>query len=116
MAAPPSLIPGTIPVTIRPLRSALANGITTPSRLANQAIANSNQNPGHNTYLWQDPQWTRAEAARIEALPHSAAGPFGDGRDTLWGLPVSVKDCFDLAGAPTSCGVQFYCVLSGIAA
>ena len=45
----------------------------------------------------------------------SEGGPFGDGRDTLWGLPVSVKDCFDLAGAPTSCGVKFYRDLNGIA-
>jgi aspartyl-tRNA(Asn)/glutamyl-tRNA(Gln) amidotransferase subunit A len=35
-------------------------------------------------------------------------GAFGDGRSPLWGMPVSVKDCFDLAGAPTSCGVNFY--------
>src|SRR5581483_8279539 len=33
----------------------------------------------------------------------------------LWGLPVSVKDCFDLTGAPTSCGVKFYRDLNGIA-
>jgi aspartyl-tRNA(Asn)/glutamyl-tRNA(Gln) amidotransferase subunit A len=26
----------------------------------------------------------------------------------LWGLPISFKDCFDLAGSPTSCGVHFY--------
>jgi aspartyl-tRNA(Asn)/glutamyl-tRNA(Gln) amidotransferase subunit A len=93
----------------------LASGITYPSRLANQAIANSNQNPGRNTYLWQDPEWTRAEAARVEAMPGSRGGPFGDGRDTLWGLPVAVKDCFDLAGAPTSCGTKFYRDLNGIA-
>jgi Asp-tRNA(Asn)/Glu-tRNA(Gln) amidotransferase A subunit family amidase len=102
--------------SIRSLRSALANGITTPLRLANQALANANQNAGRNTYLWQDPKWTRAEAARIEAMPASEGGPFGDGRDTLWGLPISVKDCFDLAGAPTSCGVNFYRDRNGIAA
>src|SRR6266567_1373149 len=100
--------------SLRALRSALANGITTPSRLASQALANANRNPGRNTYLWQDPEWTRAEAARVEAMPASEGGPFGDGRDALWGLPVSVKDCFDLAGAPTSCGVKFYRDLNGI--
>lgn len=101
--------------SIRALRSALANGITQPTRLANQALANSNHNPGRNTYLWQDPEWTRAEAARAEAMPASEGGAFGDGRDTLWGLPVSVKDCFDLAGSPTSCGVKFYREINGIA-
>ena len=49
-------------------------------------------------------------------MPRGEGGPFGDGRDALWGLPVSVKDCFDLAGAPTSCGVHFYRDLNGIAA
>src|SRR3954454_11103042 len=101
---------------IRTLRSALANGITQPTKLASQALANANQNPGGNTYLWQDPGWTLSEAERVEAMPASEGGPFGDGRDTLWGLPISVKDCFDLAGAPTSCGVKFYRDLNGIAA
>jgi len=69
-------------------------------------------NASRNTYVWQDPAWTRAEAARAEsmspAIPNSGGGPFSDGRHTLWGLPISVKDCFDLAGSPTSCGVRFY--------
>jgi aspartyl-tRNA(Asn)/glutamyl-tRNA(Gln) amidotransferase subunit A len=115
MAASPATISTSSPITIRALRSALANGITQPSRIANQALANSNRNPGRNTYLWRDEEWTRAEAARVEAMPKSEGGPFGDGRDTLWGLPVSVKDCFDLTGAPTSCGVRFYRDRNGIA-
>lgn len=101
--------------TIRALRSALANGITTPSRLADAALAVANQNAGHNTYIWQDAAWTRKEAARVEALPASEGGAFGDGRGVLWGLPISVKDCFDLAGTPTSCGTRFYEELNGIA-
>jgi Asp-tRNA(Asn)/Glu-tRNA(Gln) amidotransferase A subunit family amidase len=107
--------PDTNPGSIRALRSALANGITQPTRLASQALAHSNQNAARNTYLWQDSEWTRAEAARVEAMPSTEGGPFGDGRDTLWGLPISVKDCFDLAGAPTSCGVKFYRERNGIA-
>jgi Asp-tRNA(Asn)/Glu-tRNA(Gln) amidotransferase A subunit family amidase len=94
--------------TVRALRTALANGTAQPSTLAAQALARSNQNAGHNTYLWQDGAWTQAEAARAEAMPRGAGGPFGDGRGALWGLPVSVKDCFDLGQAPTSCGVHFY--------
>jgi aspartyl-tRNA(Asn)/glutamyl-tRNA(Gln) amidotransferase subunit A len=49
-------------------------------------------------------------------MPRGEGGPFGDGRHALWGLPISVKDCFDLAGAPTTCGVEFYRDLNGIAA
>lgn len=99
--------------TIRSLRSALANGVTQPSRLAEQALANANRNPSRNTYLWRNPAWTREEAARAELMPRGEGGPFGDGQDTLWGLPISVKDCFDLRGAPTSCGVKFYRDVNG---
>ena len=107
--------PATTMGSIRTLRSALANGITQPARLAAQALANSNRNPGRNTYLWQDAGWTRAEAERAESMRAAEGGSFGDGRGTLWGLPISVKDCFDLQGAPTSCGVKFYRDLNGIA-
>ena len=108
------------PWTIRDLRLALAAGTLHPSQLAETALAHANQNAGHNTYIWQDAAWTRAEAARAEtmsrAVQNRGAGPFGDGRPALWGLPISVKDCFDLAGSPTSCGVHFYRDLNGIAA
>jgi aspartyl-tRNA(Asn)/glutamyl-tRNA(Gln) amidotransferase subunit A len=94
--------------TVRALRAALAAGTTSPSQLAESALANSNKNASRNTYLWQDPPWTRAEAARAESMTPASGGPFNDGRSALWGLPISVKDCFDLAGSPTSCGVRFY--------
>jgi aspartyl-tRNA(Asn)/glutamyl-tRNA(Gln) amidotransferase subunit A len=81
--------------------------------LAREYFALSNRNAGGNTYLWQDETWTMAEAARAEAVPRDGGGLFGDGRSPLWGLPISVKDCFDLAGAPTSCGVRFYRDLLG---
>jgi len=100
----------TSPWTIRGLQSALASRSVRPSELAAQALDRSNANSSHNTYLWQDQAWTQAEAARAEAAPR----PFGgDGPDPLWGAPISVKDCFDLAGAPTSCGVKFYRDLNG---
>jgi aspartyl-tRNA(Asn)/glutamyl-tRNA(Gln) amidotransferase subunit A len=103
----------TLPWTIRGLRTALANGRVQPSDLADHALARANQNPGRNTYLWQDAAWTRAEATRAAAIPCGDSGTFGDGRGPLWGLPIAVKDCFDLAGAPTSCGVHFYRDLHG---
>jgi len=97
-----------VPWTLRALRQALADGTTTPSDLAEAALARANRNAGHNTYLWQDAAWTRAEAARAEAMPRGEGGPFGDGRAALWGVPVAVKDCFDLAGTITTCGTHFY--------
>jgi aspartyl-tRNA(Asn)/glutamyl-tRNA(Gln) amidotransferase subunit A len=97
-----------LPWTIRSLRPALASGNLNPATLAEKALAHSSKNPSRNTYLWQDAAWTRSEAARIQAMPRGNNGPFGDGRPAFWGLPISVKDCFNLAGAPTSCGVRFY--------
>lgn len=102
--------------TVHALRRALAEGKLTPSELADLAFSRSNSNAGHNTYLWQDRTWTRSEAARAETMPRGKGGPFGDGRSALWGLPVSVKDCFDLAGAPTTIGVRFYAEMNGKAA
>src|ERR1700758_3437221 len=105
----------TPPWTIRDLRRALASGTLQPTALVEMALRHMNQNAGCNTYIWQDAAWTRAEAARAEAMPRGSGGPFGDGRSALWGLPISVKDLFDLAGSPTSCGVHFYRDLNGIA-
>ena len=104
------------PWTIRTLRQSVASGVTRPTALADLALAHSSQNPSHNTYLWQDAAWTRKEAARAEAMEAGEGGAFGDGRSAIWGLPISVKDCFDLAGAPTSCGVRYYRDLNGVAA
>ncbi|HEY2470292.1 MAG TPA: amidase [Terracidiphilus sp.] len=102
--------------TIRAARSALASGSVTPAGFAEQALQNSNRNSGKNTYLWRDPSWTIQEAAHSGTVPRGSGGSFGDGRCDLWGIPVSVKDCFDLAGSPTSVGVRFYRDLNGNAA
>jgi aspartyl-tRNA(Asn)/glutamyl-tRNA(Gln) amidotransferase subunit A len=101
--------------TLRSTREALASGSVTPANLAREALQRANRNVGKNTYLWRDPDWTLEEAVRAAAIPRSVGGRFGDGRSNLWGIPVSVKDCFDLAGTPTSCGVHFYRDLNGIA-
>jgi len=104
-----------IPWTVRELRGALASGTVHPPELVEQGLARANRNSAQNTYLWQDAAWTRVEATRVETIPHGAGGEFDDGRAALWGLPISVKDCFDLAGAPTTCGVHFYRELNGTA-
>lgn len=98
------------------LRRALADGAVTPAQLADLALARAGTNPSRNTYLWQDAEWTRAEARRVAAMPRGHGGPFGDGRAALWGVPISVKDIFDLAGAPTSSGIRFYRDRNGAAA
>ena len=85
--------------TIRAARQALAERTTSPAELAGTALEHANRNCGRNTYLWRDPAWTIREAARAAAMDRASGGSFGDGRSNLWGIPVSVKDCFDLAGA-----------------
>ena len=104
------------PATIRERRQEMVNGSIGPRALAEAALARANANVGRNTYLWRDPQWTLNEAERAATMPAGSGGQFGDGRSKLWGIPVSVKDCFDLAGTPTSCGVKFYRDVNGIAA
>ena len=99
--------------TIHDLRAALASGVLKPSHLVAEALAHSNQNASHNTYLWQDAAWTMAEAAGAESMIRKVRSERKGGRAPLWGLPISVKDCFDLAGAPTSCGTKFYRDLNG---
>jgi Asp-tRNA(Asn)/Glu-tRNA(Gln) amidotransferase A subunit family amidase len=103
------------PAMIHEARERLAKGTLATAELAEVALTRANSNVGRNTYLWRDPQWTLNEAARSAAIPAVSSGPFKDGRASLWGVPVSVKDCFDLAGTSTSCGVKFYRELNGIA-
>jgi Asp-tRNA(Asn)/Glu-tRNA(Gln) amidotransferase A subunit family amidase len=104
--------------SIRDLRAAwasAANPSTEIAAITETALARANTNPSHNSYLWRDEEWTRLEARRVAAMSREDGGEFGDGRPSLWGIPVSVKDCFDLAGTPTSCGTKFYRDLHGIA-
>jgi len=92
------------------LRRRLASGEAKPVDIANEALARANSNAGKNVYLALDRDWTLAEAAALPArFPDAAARP------ALYGLPVSLKDCFDLAGFPTTCGSSFYAELNGVA-
>jgi len=101
--------------TIRETRAALAAGKVEPAALARTVLDRANRNAGQNTYLWHDPDWTIKEAERASDMPADKGGLFGDGRPNLWGTPVSIKDCFDIAGSPTTCGVRFFSDANGIA-
>src|ERR1700722_3856521 len=85
------------------LRKLLNADDADPSSVAREAHARTNSNAGRNVYLSFDREWTLAEAA---ALPESF--PDKTKRPPLYGLPISLKDCFDLAGFPTTCGSRFY--------
>jgi len=72
-----------------------------PEGLAAKALTRVNGSASRNTYLTLDPTWTRDHAAQL-----AAQGP--DAEKLLYGLPVALKDCFDLEGFVTSAGSRFY--------
>lgn len=100
--------------SIRQQRTAIA-AATDPKpeilALVEQALAQANSNASHNTYIWRNETWTQQEAIHPAAMLNDAA----DATPPLCGIPISVKDCFDLAGSPTSCGTKFYRDLNGVA-
>ena len=81
-----------------------------PAGPAREAFARANSNAGRNVYLAMDQERTLAEA---EAL--TARFPQPEQRPALFGVPVGIKDCFDVAGYPTTCGSRFYAEKLGIA-
>jgi aspartyl-tRNA(Asn)/glutamyl-tRNA(Gln) amidotransferase subunit A len=94
---------------LTPLKTALA--AREPALQAQEAMAHANSNSGRNVYLAMDLERVLAEA---EAL--TARFPDPTQRPPLFGVPIGVKDCFDVAGYPTTCGSHFYAEKNGIAA
>jgi Asp-tRNA(Asn)/Glu-tRNA(Gln) amidotransferase A subunit family amidase len=74
-----------------------------PAVVARQALDRANGNSGRNTYLWLSNERAMQRATNLDSL-----FPDPSLRPALYGLPVSIKDCFDLAGAVTTCGTRFY--------
>jgi aspartyl-tRNA(Asn)/glutamyl-tRNA(Gln) amidotransferase subunit A len=94
-------------MSIASLRARYLSGETDPVTELEAALARSNANARRNTYLAQDADWSRNEARALRRENLAT--------QTLWGIPVSLKDCFDLTGFPTSCGSSFYRTRNGIA-
>jgi Asp-tRNA(Asn)/Glu-tRNA(Gln) amidotransferase A subunit family amidase len=90
------------------LRERLRSGSLTTAEAAAQAHASADASAALKeadcgTYVWRDPE---ASIGYAETLPRSF--PEADTRPPLYGVPVSIKDCFDLAGTTTGCGSKFY--------
>jgi Asp-tRNA(Asn)/Glu-tRNA(Gln) amidotransferase A subunit family amidase len=77
---------------------------------AREALQRANSNAGRNVYLALDPEQVLAEEA---ALP--TRFPDAQKRPLLYGVPVAIKDCFDVEGYPTTCGSHFYAEKNGVA-
>src|SRR5713226_9025284 len=85
------------------LLHALATGATTPIQVAATAARKANGNASRNTYLhFNEHELLQQAQSLSRAFPHAASRP------PLYGVPISLKDCFDLAGTTTTCGSRFY--------
>jgi Asp-tRNA(Asn)/Glu-tRNA(Gln) amidotransferase A subunit family amidase len=91
------------------LAEQLAREEITPRAEAEEALARANSNASHNVYLALDAEKVREESDALPSkFPHAA-------KPLLYGVPVSIKDCFDLAGFPTTLGSRFYAERSSVA-
>ena len=91
-------------------RRALGSGALTPTDIARHAIAEANGSKSRNTYLHFNQQDLLDQAARLEQQ-----FPDRDQRPPLFSIPVSLKDCFDLAGTVTTGGTRFYAMRAQMA-
>jgi aspartyl-tRNA(Asn)/glutamyl-tRNA(Gln) amidotransferase subunit A len=85
------------------LRDKLESSSTAPSTIAVRFAANANSNASHNTYLGS---YSTEALHRAEQLPRIF--PEAQSRPPLYSVPISIKDCFDVAGTITTCGSRFY--------
>jgi Asp-tRNA(Asn)/Glu-tRNA(Gln) amidotransferase A subunit family amidase len=78
-------------------------GLRIPTEIA---MARRNLSPGRNTYLATSAENIQRQLDQLDSSDHGL----------LAGIPISVKDCFDVTGYSTSTGSRFYQEKSGICA
>ena len=88
---------------LQSLRDAFTSASTTPSAITSSFAAKANSNASRNVYLVS---YADESLHRAEQLP--GLFPNAQNRPPLYGIPISIKDCFDVAGSVTSCGSRFY--------
>jgi Asp-tRNA(Asn)/Glu-tRNA(Gln) amidotransferase A subunit family amidase len=91
------------PSPLQSLRDELASSSTILPEIAIRFAANANSNASHNTYLGS---LSPKALHHAEQLPRIF--PEETSRPALYGIPISIKDCFDVAGTITTCGSSFY--------
>jgi Asp-tRNA(Asn)/Glu-tRNA(Gln) amidotransferase A subunit family amidase len=94
--------------SIAEVRQTYRRGEISPEVVLENALARANGNASRNVYLSRNEEWSRNEARRLRKEEIDV--------QPLWGVPVSLKDCFDLTGFATSCGSDFYRDHHGVAA
>ncbi|HEX4003137.1 MAG TPA: amidase [Candidatus Acidoferrales bacterium] len=98
---------------VQVLLAELFAGRITPRDALRDALAHANSNAGKNVYLALDAKRAMSEAEDLPSRFRDGMAPAERRKPLLYGLPISLKDCFDLAGFPTSCGSRFYAEQSG---
>src|SRR5260370_24718664 len=88
-----------IQTPITDVREKVIDGEVTARELATAALSKANSSPASNTYLAID------EGDVAKQLSTSSAGA-GESH-LLRGIPISVKDCFDVRGYRTSIGPRY---------
>lgn len=91
------------PSPLQTLRQTIASSLAGPQTVAAEAARNANGSASHNTYLTL---YTSESAHRSEQL--DSLFPDAQSRPSLYGVTISIKDCFDVAGSITTCGSRFY--------
>jgi Asp-tRNA(Asn)/Glu-tRNA(Gln) amidotransferase A subunit family amidase len=88
---------------LRGLQQKLVSGEIPLGTLVDEVVERANALSPFNVYIHFDEAALRRDAEKLEKMSavERAACP-------LWGLPVSVKDLYDVAGQPTTCGSNFY--------
>jgi len=87
--------------TLQHLATALAAGTITSAALVEQCLANiaDPQGEGGRAFLRVDGESARAAALAMDGLRRAGVAP-----SPYAGIPISVKDLFDIAGQPTPAG------------
>jgi aspartyl-tRNA(Asn)/glutamyl-tRNA(Gln) amidotransferase subunit A len=89
-----------IKLPIVEIRQKILDRKVTARELATMALEQANSSPGKNTYL-------SIEEGDIERQL-STRGSVTEEAQLLGGIPISVKDCFDVRGYRTSVGSRYY--------
>ncbi len=91
------------PSSFASLRQELASSAIDPRMIVAEAGRKANSNASRNTYLIR---YEKEALVRGEELPRLFADVAH--RPLLYGVPISIKDCFDVEGSLTSCGSRYY--------